>query len=290
MARWHRSSDGPVPYGPPPQRADDGESGEGGAPPERPEPVAPPAAPGAWTSAPGLPPPPPGAPGGAPEPIAPWSPPSGAYHAVVPGAPGLQYGRTLDRVMAYLLDGFIIAIPTIVIAFVIGISGFGAGMREEGISLVGGIVGLGIHLLYFVSFWTGGSRATPGMRLMKLQIGDARTGGVPTVQQGLIRWLAFGGALQFLELVPALAVLGVLLILGWDIILLATTASSPTKQGLHDRMANTALVQPAGVSTPAVTCLVIFVALFALWIVGVVALVFLGGQVSSILSSVGDSI
>lgn len=290
MARWHRSSDGPVPYGPPPQRADGEGSGEPGASSDGPAPEAPPVVPGAWSTGPGLPPPPPGAPGGTPQPIAPWAPPPGAYHAAVPGAPGLQYGRTLDRVMAYLLDGFIIAIPTVVIAFVVGISGFGAGMREEGISLVGGIVGLGIHLLYFVSFWTGSSRATLGMRLMKLQIGDARTGAVPTVQQGLIRWLALGGVLQFLELVPALVGLGVLLILVWEITLLATTASSPTKQGLHDRLANTALVQPVGVSTPAVTCLVIVVALFALWIVGVVALVFLGGQVSSILSGVGESI
>ena len=75
----------------------------------------------------------------------------------------------------------------------------------------------------------------------------------------------------------------------WELILLATTASSPTKQGLHDRMANTALVQPVGAQTPAVTCLVIVVALFALWVVGLV-LVLLSGDVSRILSEVGTSI
>jgi hypothetical protein len=35
----------------------------------------------------------------------------------------------------------------------------------------------------------------------------------------------------------------------WSIVLLVTTAVSPTKQGLHDRFANSAIVQPIGGSS-----------------------------------------
>ncbi len=259
MARFHRSSDGPVPYGPSPE-----------SPPD-----------------PGPPPPPP--PPGPPQPISPWAPPPGAYSSSVPGSQGLQYGRTLDRVMAYLLDAVIVSVPVLVVGFVVGSGVALGGMREGGLTLVTGIVGSGIHLLYFVSFWTGGARATVGMRLMKLQIADARTGDTLTVQQGLVRWLALGGAFQLVELVPPLLLLAGLLAFLWDLALLATTASSPTRQGLHDRMANTALVQPAGTQTPAVTCLVIAVALFAFWVAAVV-LVLLSGDISGILSAVGTSV
>ena len=275
MARWHRSSDEPVPYGPPP--ASSGAPGEPSpAPPAEPGPPPPPAPPG-------LPPP-----GDGPEPVTPWAPPPGAYSSAVPGGEGLQYGRTLDRVMAYLLDGLIVSVPVFVIVFALG-SGVLGGMRQSGITLVAGIVGMGVNLLYFVSFWTGSAQATPGMRLMKLRIGDARTGATPTVGQGLTRWLALGGIFQLVELVPPLLLPSVLCAFVWELILLATTASSPTKQGVHDRIVNTALVQPASAQTPAVTCLVILVALFALWVLGLV-LVLLSGDVSRILSEIGASV
>jgi len=50
----------------------------------------------------------------------------------------------------------------------------------------------------------------------------------------------------------------------WAVVLLLTTISSPTKQGLHDRFANTAVVRPAGASSSVIIgCLVIVVLLFA---------------------------
>ncbi|MHB8958878.1 MAG: RDD family protein [Candidatus Limnocylindrales bacterium] len=283
MAGFHRGSDEPSPFGPSPQPPEE--------PPTRATTPAPPAYPPpgppiAPSADPGPPPPPPL---GDPQPISPWAPPPGAYSSAVPGAQGLQYGRTLDRVMAYLLDALIVTIPVFIAAFLVGTGVALGGMGEGGLNLVAGIVGSGIHLLYFVSFWTGSARATLGMRLMKLQIADARTGDTLTVQQGLARWLALGGAFQLLELVPPLLLLGGLLAFAWDLALLATTAASPTKQGLHDRIANTALVQPAGAQTPAVTCLVIAVALFALWVVGVV-LVLLSTGFAGILSAVGTSV
>ena len=296
MPRWHRSDDERAPFGPAPEPPQDPRPDPGPPPPPPRMPGGPsqsPALPGAEppTYAGAEPPAYPGAPspyGAGPAPVSPWSPPPGAYSSAVPGVQALQYGRTLDRVMAYLLDGFLVSLPVFIVAFALG-SGALGGMREGGVTLVAGIIGMGIHLLYFVSFWTGGARATIGMRLMKLQIADAGDGATLTVQQGLVRWLALGGALQLLELVPSFLLLGGLLAFVWDLALLATTAASPTKQGLHDRIANTALVQPAGVQTPAVTCLVIAVALFAFWVVAVV-LVLLSTSFSGILSAIGTSV
>jgi uncharacterized RDD family membrane protein YckC len=289
MARHDRSSDGPMPYGPSGQPTPP--SG-GEVPPSVGGPIAPPDS-GAIPPPP-PPPPPLGGPDpgfGAPPPVAQWAPPPGAYSATVPGAPGLQYGRTLDRAMAWVLDSLIIGIPMIIVDLVIlGGAGVGNLARTTGPEVVAGVISAGDYLLYFVAFWTGHARATPGMRLMKLQLGDAHTGAVPTVQQGLIRWLALGGVATLAGIIPALSGLAGFLAFIWEIVLLATTATSPTKQGLHDRIANTAMVQPAGAQTPAQTCLVIVVVLFGLWVLGIVALIAIGGQVSSILSAVGTSI
>lgn len=311
MTRHQRSSDGPMPYGPSGQPTP---PADGSAPPSQVEPpVTPPPTPPAWNppggdvpppmapSDPGLPPPPPpvgqasgfgGHPGfGAPPPVAQWAPPPGAYSTSVPGAPGLQYARTLDRVMAWLLDSFLLAIPSLILSVIIlGGAGAGSIARLDGPALVANVITIGINILYFVGFWTGHARATLGMRLMKLQLGDAETGANATVQQGIIRWFVLGGVISIAASIPGLTGLVSFAALVWELVLLATTATSPTKQGLHDRIARTAMVQPANAQTPAQACLIILIALFAIWVVGVIALVALGGEVSRILSTVGTSI
>ena len=92
-----------------------------------------------------------------------------------------------------------------------------------------------------------------------------------------------------LGLVPTLATITSLLELLWWIALLVTTASSPTKQGLHDRFANTAVVQPEGPRSAAVTaCLVIVVLGIGLLLLSVIALVVIGSQFSAVLSAAGE--
>jgi uncharacterized RDD family membrane protein YckC len=279
-----RGTDGPMPYGPSSGGANPGAPGapDGGtgAPGGRPASDIPPA--------PGLPPPP-GPPPSFLPPVAPWAPPPGAFSTSAPGPAGLAYGRTLDRLMAWWLDSIIVAIPALILAALLGGGAATAGLRLAGVSLVASVIAVGIHLLYFVAFWTGSSRATPAMRLMKLQISDAKTGDVPTVQQGIVRWLAIGGVFQLVQIIPGLTAAGAALAVLWALVLLATTATSPTRQGVHDRLADTALVQPAGAQTPAVTCLILLVALLVVWVLGIVALIAIGGQVSSILSTVGAS-
>ena len=91
-------------------------------------------------------------------------------------------------------------------------------------------------------------------------------------------------------LVPVLGAFASLAVFAWQVMLLVTTASHPQKMGLHDRFANTAIVRPANAGNTAgivIGCLVILIAVAFL---SIVALIFLGGQVSAILSTVGESV
>ena len=78
----------------------------------------------------------------------------------------------------------------------------------------------------------------------------------------------------------------------WVIALFVTTWRSPTKQGLHDRFANSAMVRPSSQSSSglASACLIIVIVVLLLFVVSIVGLVFLGSQVSDILSAVGESV
>ena len=78
----------------------------------------------------------------------------------------------------------------------------------------------------------------------------------------------------------------------WSVVLLGTTITSPTKQGLHDRFANSAVVQPVGGGGNGIVfaCLLIIGLGVLLTVIAFVALIVLGGQVSTILSSVGTSV
>ena len=86
-------------------------------------------------------------------------------------------------------------------------------------------------------------------------------------------------------IVPSVASLANLVDFVWVIVLLVTTVQSPTKQGLHDRFANSAVVRPKDASRGgwAMACLVIVLVLMAIALVSVVALIFLSTQVSGIL-------
>ena len=73
------------------------------------------------------------------------------------------------------------------------------------------------------------------------------------------------------------------------IVLFVTTWRSPTKQGMHDRFANTAMVRPSNQSSSGLltACLIIVVVVLLLFVVSIVALIFLGSQVSDILPGGG---
>ena len=91
-------------------------------------------------------------------------------------------------------------------------------------------------------------RATVGMRVLGMQVGNAGDGRTLTMEQAVRRYLALAGpgvVANFFTGVPVIGALLSLLSLGWVIYLLYTTANSPTKQGWHDVFANTQVVKAA---------------------------------------------
>jgi uncharacterized RDD family membrane protein YckC len=237
---------------------------------------------------------PPPAPG--PAPGVGWTTPVVARQEV---APGLVFSDTASRFVAYLIDGLLISILVAILAELFGWGprevpfAQGAGTFDEvfDVSLEYAIASVVVGGLYFIASWSGGRRATLGQRLFGIQVGNAFDGKPLRLDQAVRRWLAFGDFAQVFGIVPAISLAISGLVLLWNVVLLITTATSPTKQGLHDRFANSAVVRPANAGNGlAYGCLAIVVALLVVAIVAIVGLIFLGGQVSSILSEVGESI
>ena len=203
-------------------------------------------------------------------------------------APGLTFGSTGRRFVAYVIDSIISGILASVVSYSVV-----AVLNLQGTSASGLVLGFSfaaVTFAYFVLTWSGSARATPGMRILKLQVGNAFDGRTLTREQSVRRWVAMGFPLYFLDAVPVLAGIGSLASLVVAIVLLVTTATSPTKQGLHDRFANSAVVEPAGMGNGAVVgCIVVLVLLFiVLPVIAVLGLLSVGSQINTILSAVGS--
>jgi len=220
-----------------------------------------------------------------------WAPPSQSTGPAVPGAEGLVYAGVGSRLVAWIIDAIIIGLSVVLLAIVL-IAALDLSIQndESSLRVMYATLGIGIEAVYFIWFWTG-SRATPGMRVLGLQIGTAVNGSTLTFNQAVIRFLALGYPFIILAYVPGLALVSYLLI-GWYVVLLITVARSPTHQGLHDRWAGSAIVQPAtrASSGAAQACLVILALGVVVIVVSVIALIFLGSQISNILDEVGRSI
>lgn len=173
--------------------------------------------------------------------------------AHIRGPSGFYYADVPNRIMAMIIDIIVLSAIGLVIVALLG----GLVSRPGSIDRAGGeldIVGFAIVLLlelvislvYFGYLWVA-LRATAGMRLLGLQIGDESHGHSIGPRQALIRWLIIGVPSMLASVavyVPGLLGL-VLTVIGmaWLALLLYTIAGSPTKQGLHDRYAHTVMVK-----------------------------------------------
>jgi len=181
---------------------------------------------------------------------------SGPVPATAPGAQpaGLVYADVPNRVIAYIIDAIIMFVILLVIGIVLAAVGLATNtITATGVeanyvaSFIAAILGLVITGVYFVYTWTS-MRATIGMRLLGMQIGNAGDGATLTTNQAIRRFLALSGPsilAQVLSPIPLIGLLLSLLALFWAIFLLYTTAQSPTKQGWHDVFANTQVVKAA---------------------------------------------
>ena len=187
---------------------------------------------------------------------------------------GLVVADAYSRFAAYILDGVVLAALTSIPPALLGLYDYASSTyppppmpRATFIGTT--IFSIAIQAAYFLWFWTAGRRATPGQRVFNIQIGNAFDGRALTMTQAITRWLAMGWWLEILVLLPffgvaiaAYAATGI-----WFVVIALSIVLSPTKQGIHDRLARSALVRPAGPTNRwAIGCVWLYVgiALFGL--------------------------
>jgi len=172
--------------------------------------------------------------------------------APVAGPAGFYYADVPNRTIAFIIDGIIVGIAGFVVDLlarsVLGINVFGGSFHTTTSLLVSSILTAIVFGAYFIYTWVA-MRATPGMRLLGMQVGHETDGRTMTFQQAAYRFAIMWGpylvSLLLLFVIPAIGLLTYLVALGWGILLLITTAQSPTKQGLHDKYAQTMVVKAA---------------------------------------------
>jgi uncharacterized RDD family membrane protein YckC len=191
--------------------------------------------------------------------------------------PGLVFADIPSRLAAYLLDGLLLSVFVSIPPAFLGLYDYAYTTaaipepmpRETFVGVT--VFTFAVQAAYFLWFWTGGRRATPGQRVFGIQIGNAFDGRPLTMTQAIERWLAMGWWATLLVLLPffAVAVASYAIFIVWWVILVISMIVSPTKQGIHDRFARSALVRPAGQSNRwAVGCLAVYGALTIVSIAG----------------------
>jgi len=188
------------------------------------------------------PPPPPPGPGSLPPPPPPpgYSPAPPAWQNPAIMAPPPDYAAVMKvvyagfwiRFVAILVDSAILFVANLVIGFVLGfligllLYASDAALNESSttiLNVLSDFVALILGAGYFSFYWAGGQ--TWGMRWLRIQVVDAQTGQPIGVGRGFMRYLGY--------LLSGLAC-GVGLI--W-------AAFDPRKQGWHDKIANSVVVQ-----------------------------------------------
>ena len=177
-----------------------------------------------------------------------WVAPGLPHKRLVPGARGLIYAGVIRRTIAWLLDCFLIALTSLVvlgvlIAIIVG----SADQADAALTVIAWIGIAVVATVYFMGFWTGPRRATPGMRLLKLQIGFVATGQPLNVRQAVLRVVALGIPLWPIVAVPQIGAIGAVVLLVWPVVLLVSTAMNARRRGIHDRAAWSAVVTPGGI-------------------------------------------
>jgi len=188
-------------------------------------------------------------------PAEPPSAPTDGWQAAPPppthGIPGFVYADVPNRFIALIIDAFVMGVFLIVVGIGLGIVGIKVGVLTARTDIVGSVIYAAISLIvgagYFIYSWTK-IRASVGMRVLGMQVGNAFDGKTLSMEQASRRWIALwgpsivSGALNGLSVIGNLVSFGVFLYL---LYLLYTTAKSPTKQGFHDVYANTVVVKAA---------------------------------------------
>jgi uncharacterized RDD family membrane protein YckC len=172
-----------------------------------------------------------------------------------PGPGGVALADIPDRVIAYIIDAIILGIVGFIVSTVtLSVLGenltggvFGINFRVHNLvsSLATAVIMLAVSAGYFIYMWSRMGGATVGMKVMKLSVRDASSGAVVNQSQAITRWLFLAApyAVSFLYVWGTIGWLVWVAALAYEIYLLYTTGTSPTRQGFHDAQAKTVVAK-----------------------------------------------
>jgi hypothetical protein len=120
---------------------------------------------------------------------------------------------------------------------------------DQPLAVANAVVNVVLVGAYFVGSYTL-LRASPGHRLLAMELRDATAVNRVRAGSAVVRWLLLAAPLSVAAVVTTVVsslaeLLTDLALAAWYLLLLVTTARSPTKQGLHDRLARTTMVKAA---------------------------------------------
>jgi uncharacterized RDD family membrane protein YckC len=165
------------------------------------------------------------------------------------------YADVPNRIIAYIIDAILVGILNLIIGIVLAGIGLNTVTVNDDLTVsvnpvatfAAGVIGLLISAAYFIYTWTR-MRATVGMRLLGMQIGNAGDGRTLTTEQGVKRYIALAAPAILAQVFQPLPLIGIVIGLAslvWYIWLIYTMAQSPTKQGWHDVFAGSQVVKAA---------------------------------------------
>lgn len=169
----------------------------------------------------------------------------------VAGAGGLTYADVPARLIAYIIDAVIMGVAFGILYGIFGALFIGSALGGfDFLFFVWFVVLLLIYAagsaIYFIYTWTK-MRGSPGMRVLGLEVLNAADGAVLTQPQAIRRWLFLFGPFVVGQaaalMLGGLGTILSLLLFGYVLYLLYTTANSPTRQGFHDVQAGTVVVK-----------------------------------------------
>jgi uncharacterized RDD family membrane protein YckC len=223
------------------------------APPPPQPPASPPPPPQqGWQSQPQAP--------GAPPPAGGQPPSSGmpawtsniTASGTIAGPAGTALADIPNRIIAVVIDFIIIGVVGFIVGAIIhpilgeqfGVPGFRVTVPSLVSSLVVAAIMAAVSAGYFIYMWLKMDGATLGMRVLKLQVRDAVSGGMISQDQAIRRWAFLAGPAALNWFYGwGIGFIISLLVLIYYIYLLVTTAQSPTRQGLHDQQAKTVIAK-----------------------------------------------
>jgi uncharacterized RDD family membrane protein YckC len=141
-----------------------------------------------------------------PPPTAPQPAPYAAPYAAAPAAwqqspgeigpaPGVRFAPHAGRLIAYIVDGFLIGILITIVWVVLGVIGGGL-IAADSVGAAGGVFTLAvvlsilIYLVYFPYFWAR-SGQTPGMRIFRLRVVRDADGGPISGGSAVLRLVGY---------------------------------------------------------------------------------------------------